>query len=335
MKRGNGVVYLIGQISPVQAIILRELIVDGRKSINEIAKENGLNKQNVQNNFEELEKSGVIKGATIHINYSFFGYKAVGHLLVSGEPTHAENLLAYTLKLPDIYFAYLRGPKGNMDVTITLKTLRELETTKNLIRKQFAVGEIKTAIWTNVKEMNQNLSILTQNSATPSKLASHRKSKEIPTLKKCIIDQTDLKMADKLAENGRAPMEEIAKEIGISTDTAQRKFNSLKKKGVIKVTIQFDPTKIGYKALGIFFAVTSNINPTSIIDKISQIPDIISVMETSGAYDLQIYAMIKEIDQLLVIQEELGKIEGITKIDPEILRVPDKWPSPRQYISTF
>jgi hypothetical protein len=58
-------------------------------------------------------------------------------------------------------------------------------------------------------------------------------------------------------------------------------------------------------------------------------------MKTTGDYDLQIWAMIQDIDQLLSIQDELGKIQGILKMDIEIVRVRDKWPSPRQYISTI
>jgi len=61
-------------------------------------------------------------------------------------------------------------------------------------------------------------------------------------------------------------------------------------------------------------------------------------MKTTGDYDLQIYSMVQNLDQLLFIQEEIEKIQGISKIDTEILRLTEpinKWPSPKQYISTF
>jgi DNA-binding Lrp family transcriptional regulator len=88
----------------------------------------------------------------------------------------------------------------------------------------------------------------------------------------------------------------------------------------------------------IFFATTSNEKPNLIVEKVSRIPNIISIMKTSGDCDLQIYAMVKDIGQLLNIQEQIGKIQGIKKIEQEIARINDewkKWPSPRQYISTF
>ncbi len=113
-------------------------------------------------------------------------------------------------------------------------------------------------------------------------------------------------------------METLGKEIGISSDTAKRRYEKLKKNGVLKVTIQINPNKIGYKALCVFFTVTSNENSSEIIEEISRIPDVISIMKTTGNYDLQIYAMVKDLGQFLSVQEQLGKIQGITKMDVEI-----------------
>ena len=108
-----------------------------------------------------------------------------------------------------------------------------------------------------------------------------------------------------------------------------------KKNGALKVTIQINPIKIGYQAIGIFFAVISNEESLSIVKEISKIPDVISIMMTTGDYDLQIWVMIKNISQLLSIQEKLRNIEKITKIDMEISEMMEKWPTPRQYISNF
>lgn len=60
-------------------------------------------------------------------------------------------------------------------------------------------------------------------------------------------------------------------------------------------------------------------------------------MKTTGDYDLQIWAMVKDLGQFFSVQESLGKIQGLTKIESEItsLEKIEKWPSPRQYISTF
>jgi len=325
------------QVTLEQAKILKELIADGRQNNCAIAKKTGLPKEVVKKNIEKLEKNGVITGATIHINYKSFGYKAVAHILISVDSQQIDQLTEYLQKKPEVYYFYSRGVKGNIDIVATLKKLEQLNDIKDNIKRHFSLLEMRTAIWTDVKEMNDNLSISSDIGKNVLRTIDYmRKPLKKSNPKTMNIDEIDQKIADRLSENGRMSMETLGKEIGISTDTARRRYEKLKKNGVLKVTIQVNPVKIGYKALCIFFTETSNENSFVIIEKISNIPDVISIMKTTGDYDLQIYAMVKDIDQLLFIQDEIGKISGIIRIDMEVIAFrEEKWPSPRQYISTF
>ncbi|MGD0070069.1 MAG: AsnC family transcriptional regulator [Candidatus Bathyarchaeia archaeon] len=316
--------------------MLKELIADGRKSDTEIAKKIGTTKEIVKKNINLMEQAGIIVGATIHINYKSFGYKAVAHILINVDSQQENQLIEYLQKMPGVYSFYSRGIKGNIDVVATLKTLEQLNEIKDAIKSHFSVFEMRTAIWTDVKEMNENLSIIPENRKNVGETINYQTKTQKKSNPQTIhIDQIDQKITDKLAENGRVSMETLGREIGISSDTAKRRYEKLKKNGVLKVTTQINPLKIGYQALCLFFTITSHENSFLIIEKIRKIPDIISIMKTTGDYDLQIWAMVQDIDQLLSIQDELGKIRGILKTDIEIVRVLDKWPSPRQYISTF
>jgi DNA-binding Lrp family transcriptional regulator len=196
---------------------------------------------------------------------------------------------------------------------------------------------MRTAIWTDVKEMNYNLAITSDNTEKGESAVNYQVKTQKSIPQSMILDSVDQKIADKLSENGRVSTETLGREIGISSDTAKRKYEKLKKNGVLKVTIQVNPNKIGYQAVCVFFTVTSHENSFAIIEKISGIPNIISIMKTTGDYDLQIWAMVKDLSQFFSVQEQLGKIQGITKMDTEIwsLEKWEKWPSPRQYISTF
>ena len=311
-------------------------MADGRKTDSEIAKKIGETKESVKKNFGKMEEMGIITGATIHINYKSFGYKAVAHILINVDSQQADQLIGYLQKMPGVYSFYNRGVKGNIDVVTTLKTLEQLNEIKDEIKRHFSVLEMKTAIWTDVKEMNENLSITSGNKKNVLGAINYQtETQKKSNPQTMVIDQIDQKMADKLSENGRVSMETLGREIGISADSAKRRYEKLRQNSVLKVTIQINPIKIGYQALCLFFTITSQENSLLIIEKISKIPDIISIMKTTGDYDLQIWAMIQDVEQLLSIQEELGKIQGILKIDMEIVRVRKKWPTPRQYISTF
>ena len=310
---------------------------DGRKTDREIAKKIGLTKEEVKKNYIQMEEAGVITGATIHINYKIFGYKAVAHILINVDTQQADKLVERLQGMPELYGCYHKEVKGNIDAVVILRTLEQLNEIKDSIKRSFTIIEMRTAIWTDVKEMNENLAILPcdyRNVIIDSKI----KSKEKKNSQTVTIDEIDQKIADKLAENGRISMDTLGKEIGVSPDTVKRRYEKLKKNGVLKVTIQINPSMIGYEALCIFFTKTTNEKSDLIAEKIGRIPNIISVMKTSGDYDLQIYAMVQDIGQLLYVQEQIGKIQGISKIEPEIMRLNEKmkkWPSPRQYISTF
>ncbi|MGA3291347.1 MAG: winged helix-turn-helix transcriptional regulator [Candidatus Bathyarchaeia archaeon] len=82
-ERQRGILILTEQVTVVQAKILKELLADGRKSDSDIAKKIGLTKEIVKENYNKMEEIGIITGATIHINYKSFGYKAVGHILIN------------------------------------------------------------------------------------------------------------------------------------------------------------------------------------------------------------------------------------------------------------
>jgi len=280
-----------------------------------------------------LEKLGIIKGATIHINYKLFGFEAVANILITVEPEQADQLLEYLKGVPEVYASYTRGIKDKIGIIIILRTLEQLNTIKDNIKGMFSIFEMKTIIWTDVREMNENLTITDDN----RKKTIEPKSNQTKTnFSKIIIDELDQKIADALAKDGQVSMHLLAKEIGISTAAAKRKYERLKNIGALKVTIQIDLTKIGYQAFCIFFIVASEKEGSQIIKKISAIPDVISIMKTTGDYDFEIYAMIQNLEQLLYIQEEIGRIEGINNLETDISRLLfDKWPSPKQYISTF
>jgi Lrp/AsnC family transcriptional regulator, leucine-responsive regulatory protein len=329
-------VKLAQQINGLQAKILRELLADGRKSDSEIAEEIGVPKKIVKRNYIEMQKVGIIRGATTHINYRLFGFKAVAHIIIRIAPEQETQLIAYLQKIPEVYAYRSRGIKGQVDVTLILRTLHQLNGIKDELKRTFTVLEMKSAIWTDVKEMNYNLSIIDE--ARNLKITSQLPKKLTTETTKIVIDTTDQKIADILAEDGRITMTALAKEVGVSANIAKKRYEKLRENGYLKITIQVDPQKIGYHALCIFFTSISSENLSGIIEQVSEIPDIISIMKTSGDFDLQIYAMVQNLEQFLSIKKQIGHIGGISKMELEIDQFSErmtKWPSPRQYISTF
>ncbi len=285
-----------------------------------------------------MKDLGVIKGATIHINYRNFGYQTVGHILLNIESSESERLLEFIEKMPQTYSVRDTGsPKGTIRIVTILRTLQELEEIKEKLTIRFPIFDLKTSIWTDVKEMHHNLAIIPQGckAAVTEKLPIKSISERSIRQKNVNVSEADLKISEKLAADGRASIGLIAQELGFSVNRVKRRYEKLIGEGSIKVTIQIDPTKIGYQAMAVIYITITSQETSGIIEKISRIPDIISIMKTSGDYDVQLYAMLKNLENLLRIRDDIGRISGVAKMNIEIFRIPKKWPTPRQYISTF
>jgi DNA-binding Lrp family transcriptional regulator len=72
-----------------------------------------------------------------------------------------------------------------------------------------------------------------------------------------------------------------------------------------------------------------------VVESLAKIPDIIIITKTSGDYDLQLTAMIRDVTQAFDVQDQIARICGITKIEASARKIPERWPTPQQYISTF
>ncbi|MDA0201313.1 MAG: Lrp/AsnC family transcriptional regulator, partial [Bacteroidetes bacterium] len=64
-------------IDGLDKIILRALMQDARKSINEIAKTAGISGAAVHQRLKKLEKSGLISGSQVVLNPKVLGYKTM------------------------------------------------------------------------------------------------------------------------------------------------------------------------------------------------------------------------------------------------------------------
>jgi DNA-binding Lrp family transcriptional regulator len=326
------------QITTMQAKILRELLVDGRKSQVEIAKKIRVSKEIIRQNCLEMERRNIIRGATIHFNYRGFGYFAVAYMLVTVDPAQADQMISEVGKMQDIYAVYKSGARGSLRVVASIKNLKQLDEIKDTLKQRFSISSIRTVMWTDVKEMHQNL-VLAPNDERPeenqSTTGTNATAEKRPK-NKVKFDEVDLKIVAALSADGLAAFSRIAENIGVSSSTVKKRYEKLTHSGMIKVTIQINPVKIGYNALAVFFVTfTHQTDSSSIVKKISAIPDVISIMKTSGDYDLQVYVMIRNINQLLQVQGKFSDMQGIAKTEMDINGLLEKWPTPRQYISTF
>ena len=223
----------------------------------------------------------------------------------------------------------------NLAAIAWLKSLRDLERIKELISKQSTINEIKTYLWTDVRNIPEN--ILAGTFENKTEKANESSQAGAGAQKNSVkIDEIDMQIVEKLTKNGRLPFSKIAQEIGVSTDTVAKRYVKLVKNNFIKVSIQIKPLELGYQAiLDVNIALTNQSKTKEVVDKLSIIPGVAYLVKISGDYDLLVVALVKDCKDITAINEKIVKIPYIQRMDATMRQVYPAWPGPRQYISTF
>jgi DNA-binding Lrp family transcriptional regulator len=319
-------------IDQIDKKILRELLIDGRKSFSEIAPECHTTKDVISKRFKQMERKGIIVGATIQNSYTCYLGKFVATILAQVQPGKLDCAVTSVRRIPHVFHVYNRVTDQTIAAVAILKSIQELEEVKHSITRLQFILSVDVRVWIGTRTTPENLSILTQQESEKIvfKKESLPRKKDSPK-----IDKVDAFIVEKLAIDGRVAFQTIAKSLGVSTDTVARRYERLKKNRCLKVVIQINPTKIGYHAYAIFYVSFSHETLASNTEILSKILDINFITKTSGKYDYTFSLMIKDIDQLVDVQEQIASLPGLTKLEVGVDRLFTVWPLQREFISTF
>jgi DNA-binding Lrp family transcriptional regulator len=325
------------KISELDSEILKILLKDGRTGYDAIAQQCGEPKNKIWKRCRAMEKKGIIKGATVQINFGQFGYAALATLLISIDAQHLEQVKEITDKITEVRASRQYNSAYNIRAVATLRDLNELDYVKQLIKRKLPTTSLKTYVWAGVRNMPENLNFTSANNGV-SQNKNENMSKITPKPHNEIkIDELDKEIVQKLTVDGRASFTKIAGTLGVSTDTVVKRYCKLRDNGAIRVSIQINPNIIGYNAIldfDIAFTASNGLTD-AVIESLSMIPDVIIITKISGEYDLHLTAMARDISHSFDIQDKIAKVCGVTKIEASARKIPIEWPTPQQHVSTF
>ena len=323
------------EIDAINAKILKELLKDGRKSFVEIAEECGTSKYVIAKRYKQMKSKGFIVGATIQNSPACYGGNLVAGIDIYTQPDKADSLLELASKIPQVFAVYRIGINPCLVAIVIMKNINELDQVKQSIKKLPFILGVDTKVWTGIRNMPDNLSVLTLQEATVKADNEKGNAKNVVEKLAIKIDEIDSRIIEKLATNARMPFKTIATELGVSTDTVVRRYERLKQNGDLKAVVQINPTKIGYYAYATFkIAVISQDNLLDKLESLAKIPDVNNILRTSGNFDYMISLMVRDIEQLTAIQEEIVGMPGVTNMEINVEKLFSVWPLPRELIST-
>lgn len=127
------------------------------------------------------------------------------------------------------------------------------------------------------------------------------------------LDKIDMQILDKLAEDGRKPYLEIARELGVSGAAIHQRLQRLSSRGVVKGTeCQINPAALGYETCAyIGILLTDPTKFDKVISQLEKIPEVVECHFTTGHYDLFTKVVARNNNHLLqIIQTHFQKLDA-------------------------
>lgn len=126
------------------------------------------------------------------------------------------------------------------------------------------------------------------------------------------LDDVDRKILAILQKNGRTPLREISKEVGLAESTIYERIKRLKERGVIKkFTVILDPGALGFHILAVVLFKCKDGMYSSVAEELKKYPEIVEVYETTGNYDMLVKIRTRSSEELNSFLDKMGAIQGV------------------------
>ena len=129
-------------------------------------------------------------------------------------------------------------------------------------------------------------------------------------------DATDRKIIALLLGNGRMPVLEIARQIGVVEGTVRKRLERLLSERVLRVLTAVDYEALGY-GTHVLFQIQAELGRVDEIGRqLASRPEVVAVWQSTGASDLTVEAVFASDRELVAfLQDELASIGGVGRVE--------------------
>jgi len=285
--------------------ILHELDYDSRQSFSMIGKKVGLHKNVVNYRIKRLQEKGVIENFYTVIDTFKLGYNSLRFYITyqNMNPEIREDLIQYFV---DNKFTWWVGSfEGDYDLAVLfwVNDLHEFfpfwEKTLKQYHRYFQ--KQKFSLYSQLRLFRHSFLLMDKvDKIDREKYEITGGGKEVT------IDEIDFNILELLATNSRIPTLNIANALDISIDTVVNRIKQLEKKDIIqgyRVNINYE--KIGYHLFKVNIMLNNYLKRGQIINHIKYNPHLIMIDKAIGYYDLELDFLLKDLNQLRNIMDEI------------------------------
>jgi Lrp/AsnC family transcriptional regulator for asnA, asnC and gidA len=137
------------------------------------------------------------------------------------------------------------------------------------------------------------------------------------------IDEIDAKILKILLKDARTSFADIAKECSRSTNSLRMRFVNMKKAGVITgSTVHLNPKQLGYAGIALIAIETDVSNEQNVLESLEKLPFLILSHPQIGCHNIISISVIKTVDDLVYVLDQVQKNPHIKKVDTAISASP-------------
>jgi len=277
--------------------ILYQLDINSRQSLKSIGSKVYLKKNVVQYRIEKLIKQGIIKNFYTSINFHKLGYINIGMDI---------NYQYYTPKIEKEiieYFSssdyswFISNVQGHYDLLVlfSVKKMNQFFNfwKKTMIKYRYNIQKAIIIFFTRTQIFPASYLLENYNELDRKKYVITDGGVQID------LDDIDYNILRKISLNSRMLLTDLARDLNISSTTVAKRIKKLEKNGIINgYKVNIDYSKLGLQLFNVRFALKNYDNIYDIINYAKSNPNLISISEIIGEWDISFNYYIKNYNQL-------------------------------------
>lgn len=296
--------YNMENIDKIDRKILYQLDLNSRQSFSQISRKLGQPKTKISYRIKQLQKKGIIKNFYTVIDSFKLGYISFRiYLTFENINQRIQNeIIQYFVD--DTYTWWVGKTEGRFDIVIVLwvKNINDFyafwEKTLSKYRKYF--DKQIFSVYTQLHHYRYSFLLDDLNKVDRNKFEITGGGKLVN------YDDIDMKILRFLADNSRIETIKIAKKLGITSKTIQKRIKRLKNLNVILgYRIQIDYSKLDYVYYKLDIDLNDYSKKNSLISYIKYNPHLIFIDKTTGMADVELEFYVKNLQHILEIINDI------------------------------
>ena len=274
--------------------LLFELTSNCRQSNSIIGRKLRRSKQTILYRMKRLEEEKIITAYNALIDFRVLGFNSIRvYFKLRNITPDKEGEMYADMKSNDL-FLWTVNLEGDIDIGfyVWIRTISQFYEQWERFFKKYRQYILRQEVYLSINMIHYPVKILKMPKEVDEWVVGRNNALEK-------IDEVDFKILKILSREANKPIVEISKQSGISAKLAAYRIKKLEEKKIILAyNAIIDETKIGYSMYKIDFYLFNHSKITQMIEYARQHPNIKNVMKTVGGPDFEIEVMVKDINEL-------------------------------------